>query len=164
MHPMGYIRAGGFFLFCSRASAFEILVFSKFQKIGGIRKGIQLRTGKSKIWPRMVTPSERIHECRYERSGDTEDLWIRLGLLLPQPCLWTPGDANANAGNWQPGRWAQVCAVSEKRGTIHFFWWKRLSRSLCMGWYTGGFAVVTGNQNAEHWRTGNIDISDAGGT
>ena len=32
-----------------RASAFEILVFSKFQKIGGIRNGIQLRTGKSKI-------------------------------------------------------------------------------------------------------------------
>ena len=49
MHPMGYIRAGGFFLFCSRVSAFEILVFSKFQKIGGIRNGIQLRTGKSKI-------------------------------------------------------------------------------------------------------------------
>lgn len=32
-----------------RASAFEILAFSKFQKIGGIRNGIQLRTGKSKI-------------------------------------------------------------------------------------------------------------------
>lgn len=32
-----------------RPSAFEILAFSKFQKIGGIRNGIQLRTGKSKI-------------------------------------------------------------------------------------------------------------------
>ena len=56
MHPMGYIRAGGFFLFCSRVSAFEILVFSKFQKIGGIRNGIQLRTGKAKFdreWLRL---------------------------------------------------------------------------------------------------------------
>ena len=113
MHPMGYIRAGGFFLFCSRASAFEILVFSKFQKIGGIRNGIQLRTGKSKIWPWMVTPSERIHRCRYEWSGDTEDLWIRLVLLLPQPRLWTQGDTNAATGNWQPGRCASVCIVSE---------------------------------------------------
>ena len=53
--------AGGCFLSAPSASAFEILVFSKFQKIGGIRNGIQLCNRKGKVWTQL--------RVEYEKAG-----------------------------------------------------------------------------------------------
>ena len=70
-------RTGGFLLPHSRASAFEILAFSKFQKIGGIRNGIQL-AAKEKFFIRVkdelveVTQEVYLTYYRGKRCEETQ--------------------------------------------------------------------------------------------
>lgn len=123
-----------------RASAFEILAFSKFQKIGGIRNGIQLRTGKAKFdreWLRLrkeytdagmsETAIQKIYEydwycfCRnraYERRAtqmppleiDSPDDERRSALFRKNEALSASFDESAF-----PGRYAWIDTLEDAR-------------------------------------------------